>query len=382
MAKKNAKRMAAIERKREEKRLGGGSSAAPRQNGDGTSSTLDWLDALPRRATTLDKHAMVAAQPDETRARLVAYFADCMPRSPELGVVCAEVLAAGPELLRVKELLETVEAFRQISRFAADAAKLRPSGEVARIYDVCCGHGLLGCLLAYRFPRADVICCDDTVERPALACYRAAFAAHGEAAAGEAAALTNLRYERGRLRPVIEREEAAAAARTNAAATPANGERGDGIETGGGGESACGAGAGGASGVSGGGLVLVAAVHACNEANVDALACASACGAAWAVMTCCIRDGLYFPCGIRGAVAADDDARHLLQCGAIAGAQGAERVNTIDRRITNRNVLICGGAGFGDNERRRAVCRASKGTAAEMKFMPPPPPSGAGNEFQ
>ena len=28
------------------------------------------------------------------------------------------------------------------------------------IYDIACGHGLLGTLFAYRFPKAQVICVD------------------------------------------------------------------------------------------------------------------------------------------------------------------------------------------------------------------------------
>merc|ERR1712217_636466 len=91
---------------------------------------------------------------------------------------------------------------------------------------------------------------------------------------------------------------------------------------------------------------MVVAVHACNELNRQIIEAARAVGAAWAVLPCCVRTGTYLPCRVGGGLHDDDDAKHTLTCGMVAGLYGAERIQTIDRRITNRNVLICGGAGF------------------------------------
>ena len=40
-----------------------------------------------------------------------------------------------------------------------------------------------------------------------------------------------------------------------------------------------------------------------------------------------------------------DETRHALLCGALAERYAAALVTAIDRRITNRHVLICGGGG-------------------------------------
>ena len=59
--------------------------------------------------------------------------------------------------MRVKELLESVEVASDAASFITLVAKGAP---VDVIYDVACGHGLVGILLAYRFPRRRVVCID------------------------------------------------------------------------------------------------------------------------------------------------------------------------------------------------------------------------------
>jgi hypothetical protein len=82
----------------------------------------------------------------------------------------------------------------------------------------------------------------------------------------------------------------------------------------------------------------VISVHACNEANAAVLELADKHSAGWAVMPCCIRDGLY----VTKFSAVEDTSRHALACGIIAGNNKAQKVVSIDSTITNRNVLIMG----------------------------------------
>ena len=62
-------------------------------------------------------------------------------------------------------------------------------------------------------------------------------------------------------------------------------------------------------------------------------------GASYAVMPCCIRDGLYC---VNSTTHVEDDQRYALMCGVLAGTYKAHLVAGIDRRITNRNLCVFG----------------------------------------
>merc|ERR1712039_757192 len=109
---------------------------------------------------------------------------------------------------------------------------------------------------------------------------------------------------------------------------------------------------------------MVAAVHACNELNPRIIERARAVDAAWAVLPCCVRAGTYLPCRIGGTLKDDDEAKHMINCGVVAGQYNADRLQAIDRRITNRNVLICGGANFANYA--EATRRCSEGNSAQV----------------
>ena len=86
---------------------------------------------------------------------------------------------------------------------------------------------------------------------------------------------------------------------------------------------------------------FVICIHACNEANVVAMEMARAASAGFAAMPCCVRDGLYgngFHC--RHVV---DDTRYAVMVGAMANEYRAHVVRSIDRRITNRHLVMLGG---------------------------------------
>eukprot|EP00419_Tripos_fusus_P020702 CAMPEP_0172742510 /NCGR_PEP_ID=MMETSP1074-20121228/129706_1 /TAXON_ID=2916 /ORGANISM="Ceratium fusus, Strain PA161109" /LENGTH=142 /DNA_ID=CAMNT_0013573069 /DNA_START=35 /DNA_END=460 /DNA_ORIENTATION=+ len=102
-------------------------------------------DALPRRAYTLDQHCMLGRLPDLLANKVASYCALAFGDASDEVEACISAAArACPDGLRVKELLETFEAYREIAAFAHTAGKVRP---LDTIYDMACGHGMLGALL-------------------------------------------------------------------------------------------------------------------------------------------------------------------------------------------------------------------------------------------
>ena len=128
-------------------------------------------------------------------------------RAPELAAVFAHVHARRPGAVRVKEVFETVEAYRQCAGFVLDAGRHGPHGRVARIYDLACGHGLLGLLLAYRFPGARVTCVDLS-RRGGFNQWLAGFRAAGHpppgSAPGARCTMANLAFVEGDLGAVLD----------------------------------------------------------------------------------------------------------------------------------------------------------------------------------
>lgn len=277
-------------------------------------SVLDALlsdqGALPRRASTLDQQCMLDNLPHDMAKAVAAYcaltFGDGMGDGSREVALCVEAAAETyPNGVRVKELFENFEAYHAIAAFAHDASKCRP---IETIFDLACGHGMLGVLLAYRFPHRNIVCMDKS-KRKLFDAFVAGFRKHGVPFGNESEPLSNLRFVEGDV--------------TTLELPPRS---------------------------------MVVAVHACNELNRQIIETARAAAAVWAVLPCCIRAGTYLPCRVGGAFSNDDDAKHTLNCGVVAGQYGAERLQAIDRRITNRNILICGGAGFGSYTEARQKC--------------------------
>ena len=198
----------------------------------------------------------------------------------------------GPQYLRVKELFESLEAFSFVSSVILTAEN--QGRAIGTIYDLCCGHGLLGTLLAYRFPRKRVVCVD-LEERPGFHVLRQAWVAHGTAFEGEEAPLSNLEYVEGDLKDAVRDA----------------------------GEASC-----------------MVSIHACNDANQEVVEGARAAGGIWAVMPCCIRKGSYLPsCSLELC----DDTRYRVLVGGFANANQAQLIRSIDPLITARPIIIAGG---------------------------------------
>jgi hypothetical protein len=177
-------------------------------------------------------------------------------------------------------LFETVEAYRRIGQAIYEQWR---AGQVQTIYDFACGHGLLGVLLAGRFPKLQVVCVD--LER------RPAFDHYLEVARELGLALSNLAgleadFRKMRLPPKS----------------------------------------------------YVICIHACNEATRAALEMAVAANACYAAMPCCIRDGIY----LRHINHVDERVRYATAVGVIAGQFGAYKITAVDERITNRNLIVLG----------------------------------------
>lgn len=214
--------------------------------------------------------------------------------------------------LRIKELFESFEAYRVLSNFVLAAEK---RGPVPRIVELGAGHGLVGVLLAYRFPHIEVVLIDRARrgifdiflecwerhghESPLLDKYR------GEAPEGKASAankaLPNIRFVEGDI------------------------SQADNPET-----------------LPAGSVVVV--VHGCNEVNQIAIEMALKHSCAWIAMPCCIRKDMYLGANV---LIESDDVRHSIMCGALASTYGAQFMTEIDKRITNRGIVIGGGVGVG-----------------------------------
>jgi SAM-dependent methyltransferase len=236
--------------------------------------------------------------------------------SQELEAALRLVWEARPTSLRVKELLETVETFGLVeAQIAAVQARAGAARRIEHIYDLACGHGLLGVLLAYRFSSCSVVCVDlerrDSFDH-LVEGFRASVAP--DPATGEAVALANLRFMQADMRGL---------------ALPPHS--------------------------------FAVCVHACNEANTTALELCTKHDAAYAAMPCCIRGGILSLAMRR----LPDDARHAALVGAMAHACGAHTLTAIDRRITNRHLLIFGGYEANAAGAEAAACAARATKAVE-----------------
>ena len=285
--------------------------AVERANAKRPTWQPELLDKFDARDHSLDPHAFVADL-DEERLHLVehVYLPYLFPKSCRAEVIGAlkHVWTTHPKSLRVKEMFETLEAFRLIEKqisllMARRREDQQEENQVTTIYDLACGHGLLGVVLAYRF--ADVrLVCVDMERRNCFDHYIEGFKLHGKAAKGEDHPLSNLEF--------LEQDF------TTLRAEDIGGARS-----------------------------FITMIHGCNEATKLAIEMAQKHGAGYAFMPCCIRDGLY---GSVNRVAQVDDAtRHTVMVGIVAGQYGAHLISAIDQRITNRNLILFGGYSLHDD---------------------------------
>ncbi len=123
----------------------------------------------------MDSNAMVHELDVDGLNVLLAYVAE-VTHSERLSAMVAMIAERYPRYLRVKELFETVEAYRCIGQEIYEQWRM---GNVEIIYDLACGHGLLGVMLAHRFPRLRVVCVD-LERRPAFDHYLEVYRGFGD----------------------------------------------------------------------------------------------------------------------------------------------------------------------------------------------------------
>ena len=228
---------------------------------------------------SMDPNVMVSDL-DPERLKLLLTYVEETTLSDELAVIVDDIRRRFPKYLRVKELFETTEGYKRIGQAIYEQWRDR---NVEVIYDFACGHGLLGILLAYRFHMLQVVCVD--LER------RPAFDHYLEAARNRGVQLGNISYIETDFKQLVLKPKS-----------------------------------------------YVICIHACNEGTRDALQMAEAANACFAVMPCCIRDGIY----LRTINHVDDETRYAAAVGVIAGQFGAYKITAIDGRITNRNLIVLG----------------------------------------
>eukprot|EP00929_Paragymnodinium_shiwhaense_P118347 TRINITY_DN90278_c0_g1_i1.p1 TRINITY_DN90278_c0_g1~~TRINITY_DN90278_c0_g1_i1.p1 ORF type:complete len:417 (+),score=29.94 TRINITY_DN90278_c0_g1_i1:154-1404(+) len=251
----------------------------------GAWESIDDLDAFD-----LKPNVMVADLSDEHRLMLRSYMSQAMSGSPELADILDSLVQTCPVAVRSKELFESIEAAKVVGQHVYDLSLER---KVTDIFDLACGHALVGVLLAYRFPLLNVTCVD-LEERPVwkqlLTCWRQ----HGKPPRSGGEPLQNIKFVCGTIDEVC----------LNASS-------------------------------------VAIAVHACNEANQQVLEMCTAAGAGYAVIPCCIPERLYSG-GHMSIAHLSDEARYAVMIGVVACQYKASRVTNIDRRITNRNIIVLG----------------------------------------
>ena len=169
---------------------------------------------------------------------------------------------------RVKEIVESVEAFKVAVSFLATCERTG-TRSIDKIFDLACGHGLVGIMLAYAYPDRTVMACDRK-RRESFEAFNAAFAhfADLEETSPETTFISSRYYARRVCRwgakpqlanlTFVEGELDVLSPHVDKAS-------------------------------------LVLALHGCNEANKESMRMAVDHSALWCVMPCCIRGDLYLP---------------------------------------------------------------------------------------
>ena len=297
------------------------STMRPRKNGKRRLRFDDLFEkSLPRTSNVIDSSSFVNDLSDPTKQQLREYIAARCPGSNEIVTALFWIAQTHRTHLRTKELCETLEAITLIgadihallhsSSSSTNNNKNDASGALSdallrkkdmTIYDLACGHGLGGVLLAYRFPSIKVVCIDRE-ERPCWTSYREAFEKFGiKANKSDTSVTSNLSFREGDIM-------------SNKVFQPKEGD-------------------------------YLMSLHGCNELSPFVLTTAQTHKAGFAVMPCCLRDGML---GVTTTSSnnnwgiINDTARYSLQVGYLAGKFGCGKVAAISQFITNRFLVVIG----------------------------------------
>ena len=263
-----------------------------------------FVNELPRTANVIDSNSMLHDLPATTKEHMKEYIINRSPGSSEISDILFHIANIQPKQLRTKEICETIESITLIgAKINALLASSNPKRmEHMTIYDLACGHGLAGILLAYRFPNVNVICIDRE-SRPCWSTYVDAFEKYGEKAKGNDLVLSNLKFQVGDIMKP-------------STASPFQPKKDD----------------------------YLICIHGCNELSPFVLQTSIKYQCGYAIMPCCLRENML---GVNTSSSnhnwsMDDTSRYATQVGYLAGKYGCEKIMSISRYITNRFLIIIG----------------------------------------
>ena len=212
---------------------------------------------------------------------------------------------------------ETYHVVENLLISAQRTCEKTQSDPIDKVVEIACGHGLVSLLLAYRFPDIQ-FCLYDLEKRISFDLYMKHFEKHGQKLKTNTKVLPNIQFYECDMRLAEDVITSSS---------------------------------------------VVVAIHGCNDVNQVSIEMAQVKHAAWVVMPCCIQKDLYLGQHCLFQLEDDDrDVRHSIMCGIIAQRYSAQSVTEIDRRITNRSIIIAGGIATQQHTGRKAS--ADDGAAA------------------
>jgi len=165
-----------------------------RRNYDHLFSTV-----LPRTANAIDSNSMLADLPNTAKEQIKSYILNRSPGSSEIYDALFWIATNYPKQLRTKELCESIESITligaKLNHLLASSSNTERKKNMT-IYDLACGHGLVGILLAYRFPDIKVVCIDKE-RRSCWSTYIDAFERYGEKSKDNDTVMSNLEFREG-----------------------------------------------------------------------------------------------------------------------------------------------------------------------------------------
>ena len=210
-----------------------------------------------------------------------------------------DMIAALPSrYVRIKELLESLEVYEQIFKLMRRSKMhgQKPK-RLTHIYDIGCGHGLVGMLCAATFPEITVRSMD-LFDEPSDA-YQAQRNAFQSTGVG----LNNLHYVGGDF--------------TSMDTSKLTSDKND---------------------LNNNGNRLVLCVHGCKSLTHESIEWAQHNHWAWLVLPCCLQAEHHLDPSL--SLQVDDSTRFAMLCGAMAAKYYPDTVATLDHRITARSIVL------------------------------------------
>jgi len=268
---------------------------------DGSPSQYTGNNGKAGGGNQIDPSLFLSDLTPPKRAALFRYL-----HATSSGIPCLPdmVESLPPRYIRIKELLESIEVYFQfretILRRSVRQGK-RPR-RLTRVYDIGCGHGLVGMLIAAACPNLQMVSID-RVPRESFVAQKEAFEAVGTP-------LTNLEFETGDLSIIRAKEDE-------------NDDDNDDDND---------------------DHTLILCVHGCKELTHESIELAREKNWAWLALPCCLQSGDHLEHGTVLKVGSDH-TRYAMLCGAIAANYHPEVVTTIDSRITGRGIVLVSSGG-------------------------------------